>query len=100
MGVATVRAARQQLLEMDLQVLRQEGLVTRAERPPLIGVLGSARVADALVVDDRTGRTDPRRCALLLAEFPETEVLGADPAHENATIFSHPPPSRAFCTAR
>src|SRR6266566_3286390 len=85
-AVAVIGAAREELDEMHLQRLRQEGIVARPKHPRGPRLVGVARVADARVVDDGAGTADAVRGALAAAELPKPVGLGTEPAKEDPAL--------------
>ena len=88
-AVPVVRLAGWDLDEVDLDVLRQEGLVAGADAPPRARVLGVAGMPDLRVVDDDLVVTDTRSCELRLAEFLQPVLLRAHPSQENTAFLRH-----------
>src|SRR5205823_3395716 len=89
-AVAVIGAPREELDEMHLQRLRQEGIVARAEHPRCPRLIGVAGVADTRVIDDGAGTADAVGGALAAAELAEPVGLGGEPAKEDPTLaFSH-----------
>ena len=91
MAVAEVGAAGHELDEVDLERLREELLVTRAEHPiglRLVGI-GVAGMADARIVDDRARAPDAVLAALQVALLAQAIGLRADAAQERATVLTH-----------
>src|SRR5262249_57907615 len=76
--------------EVDLDVLRQEGLVAGADAPPRARVLRVAGVADPGVVDDDLVVPDTRGRELGLAELPQSVLVGAHAPQEHTAFLCHP----------